>query len=117
MADGKVDVLEVFDSVKLEYYNTRDQNEEICFSFTNMTEMKMMIETRPRYPSNQFTFTVAKIMKHKAIRYFDIELNLDEQFDIDVDVVLEDSQRNFWTLLFDLCNYYIYFLIIYYILK
>ena len=96
LASGKLDVLEVFDSVSLDYYNTTDQGEEnqwVSFTLKNMRERKMMIETRPRYPSDQLTFTVAHIMKHKAVRYFDIELNLNERFD--VGLVLQDYQRNF----------------------
>ena len=98
MAEAKLDVLEVFKSadLKYDYYNTPDQREENQWDFlpfTNMTEMKMMIETRPRYPSDKFTFTIADITKNKHIRWCDISLNLKRRFD--VDVVLEDSQRNF----------------------
>ena len=58
----------------------------------NMTEMKMMIETRPRYPSNQLTFTIANITKG-TIRFVNIFLSSDAKFD--VDLFLEDSKRNF----------------------
>ena len=83
-----MDVLEVFESADLKY-----DYDNINISFTNMTEMKMMIETRPRYPSDKYTFTIADITKNKHIRWCDIGLNLKRRFD--VDVVLEDSQRNF----------------------
>ena len=53
----------------------------------------MMIQTRPSYPSNKLTFTIANLTKNKAIRFFDINLELNEQFD--VDVILEDPNRNF----------------------
>ena len=85
-----------FGGMQLVYHNITDQNADIqmeYFDVSNMTEMKMMIETRPRYPSNTLTFTIANITKHKSIFCFNIELNLNERFD--VDVVLEDSQRNF----------------------
>ncbi len=98
LAEAKLDVLEVFESadLKYDYDNIKDQREEnqwVFLPFTNMTEMKMMIETRPRYPSDKFTFTIADLMKNKHIRWLDIGLNLKRRFD--VDVVLEDSQRDF----------------------
>ena len=52
----------------------------------------MIIETRPSYPANKLTFSIANITKNKAIRFFDINLNLNGQFD--VDVTLEDPNRN-----------------------
>ena len=61
------------------------------FWLENMTEM--MIDTRPTYPSSKLTFTIANITKDKAIRFFNIYLTLNGTFD--VDVVLEDSKRNF----------------------
>ena len=89
MAQAKLDVLEVFDWVTLEIKNT----DEIDLEVANMTEMKMMIETRPRYPSDKITFTIADITKNKAIRFFNIGLKWNRRFD--VDVVLEDSKRDF----------------------
>ena len=89
LAQAKLDVLEVFDWVTLEVKNT----DEIDLEVANMTEMKMMIETRPRYPSDKITFTIADITKNKAIRFFNIGLKWNRRFD--VDVVLEDSKRDF----------------------
>ena len=89
LAEAKLDVLEVFDWVSLEMRNT----DEIDLDVVNMTEMKMMIETRPRYPSDKITFTIADITKDRDIRFFNIGLKLNRRFD--VDVVLEDSKRNF----------------------
>ena len=89
LAQAKLDVLEVFDWVTLEIKNT----DEIDLEVANMTEMKMMIETRPRYPSDKITFTIADITKNKAIRFFNIGLKWNRRFD--VDVVLEDSKREF----------------------
>ena len=89
--------MKVFVSFDMAYYNTSDQNAgSHCDTYlpTNMTEMKMMIETRPRYPSNKLTFTIANVMKGITSRVLNIILlNLNGGFD--VDVVLEDSQRNF----------------------
>ena len=87
---------EVFDSVALDYYNIQEEGADsqwVSFSLTQMTKRKMMVETRPRYPSDKLTFTIADISENKDVRFFNIELNVNEQFD--VDVVLEDSQRNF----------------------
>ena len=89
--------MEVFDFLNIIYHNTTDQNlgskEPILDTYwsTNMTEKKMMIETRPRYPSNKLTFTIANITKGTNIRFLDIILNLNAKFD--VDLLLEDSKR------------------------
>ena len=96
LADGVFDMSEVFDSVQLAVKNrtdeiTEDQADD--FNFTNLTEMKMMIETRFRYPSDKIIFTIADATKHKPIRYLNIFLVMKGQFD--VDLVLEDSKRNF----------------------
>ena len=95
LADGKMDMVEVLDSIGYDYYNVTDEIEKSqwnSFRVTDMAKMKMMIETRPRYPSDKLTFTIADVTKHKDTRVLYINLNLNEQFD--VDVVLEDSQRN-----------------------
>ena len=94
LAEGKLDVLDVFGSIDLTSYNitdaiTESQTEE--FWLTNMAEM--MRDTRPTYPSSKVTFTIANVTKQKSIRFFNIYFNLNGQFD--VDMVLEDSQRNF----------------------
>ena len=57
----------------------------------DMIKMNMMIKTRPRYPSNKLTFTIADITKGTNIRFLDIILNLNAKFD--VDLLLEDSKR------------------------
>ena len=92
--------MEAFEFLAIAYFNnTADQNAEGKFeqwdSFyaTNMTEMEMIIETRPRYPSNKLTFTIANIAKGTTIRYFTINFKSNATFD--VDVFLEDSKRNF----------------------
>ena len=96
MSQSRVDVLKVFESIHLVYYNTSDHNEGSQFDDylpTNMAEMKMMIDTRPRYPADKITFSIAKIAKGKIIRYFFINIDSDATFDVDVS--LEDSKRNF----------------------
>ena len=65
--------------------------DNIDLNVTNMTEM--IIKTRSSYPSDKITFTIADLTKNKAIRFFMIGMNLNGLFD--VDLVLEDSQRNF----------------------
>ena len=94
MDEAKLDVSEVFEFMELLSYNMTDEITESqidWFSLPNMT--KMMRETRPTYPSSKLTFSIANLAKHKAIRFFNLGLILNEQFDIDV--VLEDSKRNF----------------------
>ena len=59
-----------------------------------MRESMMMIKTRPAtYPSNKLTFTIDDLAKNKEIRYLNINLDLNGHFN--VDLILEDSQRNF----------------------
>ena len=86
-------MLDVLLSTDLSYYST-DQRTNFYeyFEVREMIEKEMMMETRPRYPSNKLSFTIANITKEKSIRFFNIYLTLNWQFD--VDVVLEDSKRN-----------------------
>ena len=88
--------MEVFEDLYISYYNTEDENGESLYDYyspTNMTEMKMMIGTRPRYPSNKLTFTIANLTRGKIIRYVDLIFNSNTIFDVDVS--LEDSKRNY----------------------
>ena len=80
--------MEVYNKVSMEFI--RDQT--LYLSVEDMTNMKMMIESRPSYPSNKLTFSIADFTKDTVIQFFNIALNLNEQYD--VDVVLEDSKRN-----------------------
>ena len=94
---GKLDVLEAFKSMDLHYYNINEDITESKWTdllgVKQMTDIKMIIKTRPRYPSDRLTFSIANITKHRVILFFNIWLNLTGQFYIDV--VLEDSLRNF----------------------
>ena len=104
-SESGVDVMKAFDSVGLftaeknTIPDTADKNAFPLYHFdfygpTKMSEMQMMIDTRPtRYPSNKRTFTIADITKNKQIRTLDIYLNLNAKFD--VNVLLEDSKSNF----------------------
>ena len=88
-----MDVLDVFLNTELQ---STDQNTKIkseTFSIEEMSELAMVIETRPRYPSNKLTLTIANSTKGTIIRFVDINLNSNVKFD--VDLFLEDSQRNF----------------------
>ena len=110
MANAKLDVLNVFDSIDNVYYNITGEVEENkidSFSIRNMTEMNMVIETRPSYPSNKITFTTADITKGRTIRFININFwNLEGQFDLDV--VLEDTQRNFLSSIITLLLYFMH---------
>ena len=93
-SQSRLDVMEVFKYIQIAYFNTADASFEYDYYFPpDMTEMKMMIETRPRYPSNKLTFTIANITEGKMIYFVNIFLNSFAKFD--VDVFLEDSKRNF----------------------
>ena len=99
LADGKFNVSEIFESIALTYFNITDEiteSQDDDFWLANM----VTITTRPTYPSSKLTFTIANETKNKDIRFFNIYLTSNEQFD--VDVVLEDSKRNFLnSFLFD----------------
>ena len=102
--DSKMDVLDVFLNTELQ---STDQNTKIkseTFSIEEMSELAMVIETRPRYPSNKLTLTIANITRDKPIRFFNIFLSLNGR--IDVDVVLESSQRNLMSSLSRFINCY-----------
>ena len=86
--------MNVFESLELSYDNITDQKRGF-YSFlpTNMVEMKMMIKTRPRYPTNKLTFSIANQAKGKHIHF--VKIKLDSDADFHVAVSLEDSKRNF----------------------
>ena len=109
MAYGKLDMLEIFESIDLMYYNITDEiTESETYDFgLNLTDkagMTMTIDTRPTYPSSKLTFNIANVAKSKAIRFFNIYLASPDQFD--VDVFLEDSKRKFLNSLFH-CLYFV----------
>ena len=83
--------------IDLVYYNMTDQNTKSYsdkYWFTNMTKKMMMLETRPSsYPSSKLTFTIANITRDKDIRFLNMYMKLNGQFD--VDLILEDSKRIF----------------------
>ena len=88
--------MKVLKSLQMAYDIIEDQNAGSQFDSylpTNMAELKMMIETRPRYPSNKLTFTIANIAKGKNIHFLNIKINPNENFEVDVS--LEDSKRSF----------------------
>ena len=104
-------MLDVLESTEFNYYVTTDkgtQSKSDYFLVSEMTEMNMMIETRPRYPSSKLSFTIANMTKDNPIRFFNIYLNLNDQFD--VDVVLENSQRNLQNSSFSFLFLYIFFI-------
>ena len=95
---GKMDVLEAFHGLNLHYYNITEDITESKYNslgVKQMSEMGLMIKTRSRYPSDRITFSLANITKHKIIIIFEIWLYFTGPGDVDVDLILEDSQRNF----------------------
>ena len=54
----------------------------------------MLIDpTRVSYPSDKFSFSISDITRHKTIRWFNLIINLNGKYD--VQVLLEDSRRNY----------------------
>ena len=106
-SQSRVDVMEAFEYIDMDYYNnTADQNskgqvdQRMTYDTYDMIEIEMMIETRPRFPSNKLTFTVANIAKGKTINFFTFSFSNPKY---DVDVVLEDSKRKFVNSLHIFC--------------
>ena len=93
---SKLDVLDVFEDLEFYYNSEKTKKTNIVynsFEVNDMIEKNMMIETRPRYPSDTLSFTIANITKDNPIRYLNILLNSSDQFDVYLE--LKDSQRNF----------------------
>ena len=85
-------MLEVFDLIQLEFDGSN--GEVVDLYIEDMIRREMVIENqRPSFPSNKLTFNIAEETKDKIIKFFSICLNLNDQYD--VDLVLEDSKRNF----------------------
>ena len=101
-------MLDVFYGVDFNYYvnDKRTKNKIDEFGVSEMIANKMMIKTRPRYPSDKLSFTIANITKDKPIRWLNIFFSLNEQFD--VDLVLENSQRNLLSSFIYICIYFFY---------
>ena len=87
-------MLDVFHSTELKYFTKTDGKTAMRHDVFELGDIsEMMIETRPTYPSDRLTFSQANITGAQSIRYFNIFFNLNNQFD--VNVILEDSKRNF----------------------
>ena len=93
-SQSRFDVVKSLKSLNISYGNIGERRLDYSYLPANMEEMNMMIETRPRFPSDKLTFTIADITEVPPIRYFDIYFFMTGQFDLDF--VLEDSRRNFW---------------------
>ena len=95
--NSRHDVKEVLDSVALAYnrdHNTDGRGYNIDKYFvSDMSNLNLMIKTRPSYPSDKLTFTIANVTKEKQIRFLNINLILNGRFN--VDLTLEDSKRRF----------------------
>ena len=84
-----------FDKVGLDYYYYSNEKKEFDSAYFNISQMKrLMIMTRPTYPSEKMTFSLAKVCsKNKFVYFFNIYVKLHKHFD--VRLILEDSRRNF----------------------
>ena len=50
--------------------------------------------TGTTYPSDKLSLNIANLTKSKVMRWFNMEFQLNGKYD--VDILLEDSQRNFY---------------------
>ena len=87
--------MDCFDKVGLDYYYYSNEKKMFDSAYFNITEMKrLMIMTRPTYPSDKMTFSFPRdSSKNEFIYFFNIYVKLHRQFDITL--ILEDSRRNF----------------------
>ena len=93
VAEGKYDVSEIFNGIALNYFNITDEiTKSGLTGFLPEDMAEMMIDTRPTYPSSKLTFSIANITKHKEIRFFNIYIDLNWVYD--VNLIFEDSKRN-----------------------
>ena len=88
---SKFKVMDVFDSVVLDYWSEGREYNSISFNLTDLKNNSMILPTKSIYPSDKMTFTLADLTRHKTISFLNIYLEMNEQFD--VALVLEDSKR------------------------
>ena len=94
LQECKFSVLDLFNSVGLDYWYTESDGRQFESTFFNLTTLEnnsMILPTRSIYPSDKMTFTLADLPRDKTIISFNIYLEMNEQFD--VALVLEDSKR------------------------
>ena len=95
LEESKFSLLDIFNSVGLDYWYTDDGQREynsIYFNLTTMEDNNMILETRSTYPSDKMTLTLADVPRDKSIVFLNIYLDMNDEFD--VALVLEDSRRN-----------------------
>ena len=95
LEESKFNLLDIFNSVGLDYWYTDDGQREfnsIIFNLTSLEDNNMILDTRSTYPSDKVTLTLADVPRDKSIVFLNIYLDLNDEFD--VALVLEDSRRN-----------------------
>ena len=88
---SKFKVMDVFDSVVLDYWSEGREYNSISFNLTDLKNNSRILPTRSIYPSDKMTFTLPDLNRDKTIVFLNIYLDMYEQFD--VGLVLEDSKR------------------------
>ena len=89
--------MDVFNGLHLAYYNITDKTTESkvdSISMAEMAESRMIVKTRPSYPSNSLTFQIENLAHDKEIRFLNINLVLNGYFE--VDLILEDLHRKLY---------------------
>ena len=85
---------DVFSYTELKYFTSRNGKkslEDSVFPRERLEERRLA--TRPSYPADKLTFSQPDIGQAASVRYLNMYFNLNDQFD--VNVMLEDSKRNF----------------------
>ena len=97
---SKLEFLDIFDVGILASYDVRDGEKKLYYEkFDEARMLEMRIDTRPSFPSDKTTFSLANITRHRNIRYFSAVLQSNMTFDLEV--LLEDSFRNSLNWLFN----------------
>ena len=95
---SKFDIISAFNGLELVVYH--ESSGEIELQVYNLTltvkDMeKMMVETRPCYPTDKLTFSIADLTRDKTIQFLGLMFfsNKSEYKFNSISIMLEDTQR------------------------
>ena len=96
MEASKFDIISAFNGLELVVYHEGSGGSEL--KVHNLTlrvkDMeKMMVETRPCYPTDKLTFSIADLTRDKTIQFLGLMFYSNHR-KYDISVMLEDRQRS-----------------------
>ena len=93
---SKFDITSAFAGSEFIAYHERSGERELQVYDLNLTVKdmeKMMVETRPCYPTDKLTFSIADLTRDKTIQFLGLMFNSSHR-KYDISVMLEDRQRS-----------------------